>query len=114
MADETTTRNSKGGSVASRIVRGKVFSSAFFARHWLPVLIGVVVVLTYITGKYINQTRMETINKLNRELEIVKAERVRVRSEYMGRTCESSMQQLVDSVIPGLAVQDRPPYTVEK
>ena len=113
MADETTTRNSKGGSVASRIVRGKVFSSAF-ARHWLPVLIGVAVVLTYITGKYINQTRMETINKLNRELEIVKAERVRVRSEYMGRTCESSMQQLVDSVIPGLAVQDRPPYTVEK
>ena len=109
MADETTTRNSKGGSVASRIVRGKVFSSAFFARHWLPVLIGVAVVLTYI-----NQTRMETINKLNRELEIVKAERVRVRSEYMGRTCESSMQQLVDSVIPGLAVQDRPPYTVEK
>ena len=114
MADETTTRNSKGGSVASRIVRGKVFSSAFFARHWLPGLIGVAVVLTYITGKYINQTRMETINKLNRELEIVKAERVRVRSEYMGRTCESSMQQLVDSVIPGLAVQDRPPYTVEK
>ncbi len=94
MADETTTRNSKGGSVASRIVRGKVFSSAFFARHWLPVLIGVAVVLTYITGKYINQTRMETINKLNRELEIVKAERVRVRSEYMGEPararCSSS------------------------
>lgn len=96
-----------------RLLHGQLLSSDFFARHWLPVLATVILTMTYITSKYICQTRMEQINKLNKELEIVKAERVRVRSLYMGRTCESSMQHLVDSVIPGLGIKERPPYKLE-
>ena len=94
----------------TRVFRGQVLSIDFFARHWLPVLVVLVLVMVNITGKYVCQTRMEQINKLNRELEIVKAEAVRVRSVYMGRTCESSMQHLVDSMRLGLSVPERPPF----
>ena len=102
----------EGGGFLRRLIHGQFMSSDFFARHWLPVLVTVVLIMTYIASKYICQTRMEQINKLTKELEIVKAERVRVRSLYMGRTSESAMQHLVDSVIPGLAVQERPPYKI--
>ena len=94
----------------TKVFRGQVVSSDFFARHWLPVLVILILLMVNITGKYVCQTRMEQINKLNRELEIVKAESVRVRSLYMGRTCESSMQQLVDSMHLGLNVAERPPF----
>ena len=98
----------------TRVFRGQVLSIDFFARYWLPVLVILVLVLVNITGKYVCQTRMEQINKLNRELEIVKAEAVRVKSVYMGRTCESSMQQLVDSMHLGLKVSERPPFKLHK
>jgi len=95
------------------LIHGQIVSSDFFAKHWLPIVVTVAVIMAYITSKYICQTRMEQINRLNQQLEIVKAERVRVRSLYMGRTCESAMQHLVDSLIPGLSVQERPPFKIE-
>ncbi|MDE5838699.1 MAG: hypothetical protein K2H39_06570, partial [Paramuribaculum sp.] len=60
--------------------------------------------------KYNCQTKMEEIQRLNTELEIVKTERLRVRSAYMSSTRESSMQQLIDSLGLNLRVQDRPPF----
>lgn len=99
---------------ATRLFRGQVLSLDFFERHWLPVLVILLLVMVNITGKYVCQTRMEQINRLNHELEVVKAEAVRVRSVYMGRTCESSMQHLVDSMHLGLSVPERPPFNLEK
>lgn len=98
----------------TRLFRGQVLSIDFFERHWLPVLVILLLVMVNITGKYVCQTRMEQINRLNHELEIVKAEAVRVRSVYMGRTCESSMQHLVDSMRLGLSVPECPPFNLTK
>lgn len=74
----------------------------------------IVMILIYITNKYQCQTRMEEIRKLTRQLEVVETERVRVRSEYMSRTRESAMQELVDTMHLGLRVQERPPYHLSK
>ena len=93
---------------------GQVLSLDFFARNWLPVMVLVLLALVNIAGKYLCQTRMEQIRRLEHELEVVKAESVRVRSVYMGRTCESSMKELVDSMHLGLSVADCPPFKVEK
>ncbi len=57
---------------------------------------------------------MEEIRRLETELEIVKTERLRVRSAYMSNTRESSMQHLIDSLGLNLRVQDRPPFKLEK
>lgn len=100
-------------SILDRLIYGQVISSDFFAHNWLIVFGIVTIIMVYITNKYNCQTKMEEIRRLNTELEIVKTERVRVRSAYMSRIRESSMQQLVDSLGLNLHVQERPPYKLE-
>jgi hypothetical protein len=101
-------------SFVARLFRGQLLSSDFFARNWLPVLISIIVIMIYITNKYVCQTNMEKIAALTRELEVVENEKARERSEFMGRTRETSMQQLVDSMHLNLKVQSHPPYKVAK
>ena len=93
---------------------GRGAEQRLLARNWLTVFAGVVVVMLYITNKYTCQTKMEEIRRLETELEIVKTERLRVRSAYMSNTRESSMQHLIDSLGLNLRVQDRPPFKLEK
>lgn len=104
------TDTEKKPSLGDRLLYGQIISSDFFARHWLTVFSIVILIMVFITNKYNCQTKMEEIRRLNTELEIVKTERVRVRSVYMSRIRESSMQQLIDSLGLNLHVQQRPPY----
>lgn len=91
---------------------GQVLSLDFFARHWLIIFTALAIIMMYITNKYNTQTKMEEIRALTRELEIVKTERIRVRSSYMSRIRESEMQNLVDSMGLGLSVSEQPPYKI--
>ena len=101
-------------SFIERLFRGQVISSDFFARHWLPVVITILVIMIYITTKYTCQTNMEKIASLERQLEIVTNEKARERSKFMGRIRETSMQQMVDSLHLNLRVQTHPPYKIPK
>ncbi len=101
-------------SIITRLFRGQVLSSDFFARHWLPVLICIVVIMVYITTKYTCQTNMEKIASLERTLEIVNNEKARERSAFMGRIRETAMQEMVDSLHLNLKVQSQPPYKIPK
>ena len=65
-------------------------------------------VLIYITNRYQCLTRMEEIRRLEQELEVVETERIRVRSTYMSRIRESSMQEMVDTMHLNLRIQDKP------
>lgn len=100
----------KSGSIMRRLLYGQVVSSDLFARNWLAMVLGVFMVLAYISGKYSCQTKMEEVDRLSKELSITKAELVRCRSRYMGRIRESSMQAMVDSLQLDLRVQENPPY----
>lgn len=97
-----------------RVFRGEVISSDFFARHWLPILIFMVVVMVYITTKFTYRTNIEKIEALQKQLEIVQNESSRERSLFMSRIRETSMQQMVDSLHLDLRVQPQPPFTVRK
>ena len=101
-------------SIITRLFRGQVLSSDFFARHWLPVLICIVVIMVYITTKYTCQTNMEKIASLERTLEIDNNEKARARSAFMGRIRETAMQEMVDSLHLNLKVQSQPPYKIPK
>ncbi len=101
-------------SIITRLFRGQVLSSDFFARHWLPVLICIVVIMVYITTKYTCQTNMEKIASLERTLEIINNEKARERSAFMGRIRETAMQEMVDSLHLNLKVQSQPPYKIPK
>lgn len=91
-------------------LHGRILSMDFFRRHWLPVLGVVVMLMIYITNRYTCQTQMETIQRLEKQLEVAKTERVREKSSYMSRIRESKMQHKVDSLGLGLTVQEQPPY----
>ncbi len=102
----------KRDSFLFKAFSGKILSSDFIFRNIGYILLGMAMVLVYITNRYECLTCMEEIKKLNKELEIVETERVRVRSLYMSRIRESSMQELVDTMHLNLNVQDRPPYKI--
>lgn len=113
---QTTQRNdgrASSGSMLRQVMYGQVVSSDFFARNWMALLLIVVMVLVYIAGKYTCQTKMEQVRSLQRELETVRTERIRVRSDYMGKIRESAMQQIVDTLHLGLSVREYPPYIVD-
>lgn len=100
-------------SMLRQLMYGQIVSSDFFARNWMALLLVVVMVLVYIAGKYTCQTKMEQVRSLQRELETVRTERIRVRSDYMGKIRESAMQQMVDTLHLGLSVREYPPYIVD-
>lgn len=103
-----------GDSVMRQLMYGRVVSSDFFARNWIVLLVIIFLILVYIAGKYTCQTKMEQVRRLETRLEVVKAERVRARSDYMSKIRESAMQQLVDTNHLGLKVQEYPPFILSK
>ncbi len=112
----SATRKAKpetSSNILRQIMYGRVVNSDFFARNWMGMVLLAFVLLIYISGKYTCQTKMEEIRRLEHKLEVVMAERVSVRSSYMSRIRESSMQTLVKKMNLGLAVQDQPPYKIE-
>ncbi len=84
----------------------------WFLKHFASVIILVVLALTYISVRFDCVTAMETVQVLTRKLEVTRTEVQRERSTYMSRTCESSMQHMVDSLKLGLSIQERPPYKI--
>ncbi len=120
MAAETTDtpRNSEPRNpqpkkhIWSGALHGRVLSLDFLRRNWLLVLAIAAMLLIYITSRYTCMTQMETIQKLQKELEVVKTERIREKSNYMSRIRESQMQHLADSMRLGVTVQEQPPYSI--
>lgn len=98
------------GNLVRRMLFGNVITSEFFKRHWMILFILGVLILIYISTKYQCMTKMERIKELETELSITHTESIRERSTYMSRIRESSMKALVDSLMPGLGIQEQPPY----
>lgn len=108
MATKTTTP--KKSSVITSAVRGRWLSTRFFSRNWGIILALVILVMIYITNRYQCLTAMENIQKLNRELEVVKSERIRQKSVYMNAIRERSMQKSLREAGLDLTHRDQPPY----
>lgn len=100
------------GNILREFLYGRVVSSDFFARNGFAILVIVALSLVYISSKYTCQTKMEQVRRLDKELEVIKAECVSERSRYMSKVRETAMQQLVDTLGLDLAVQEAPPYYV--
>lgn len=96
----------------SRILQGRWLSTDFFARNSIIILFIIFFLMIYISNKYECLTKMEHIQSLQRDLEVIKTESVRERSEYMSRTRESAMQELVDTLHLDLRVRERPPFSI--
>lgn len=94
------------------LIHGKILSIDFLLRNWITIFLVVFIIFIYITNKYQCQTRMEVIQKLERQLEVCNSEAVREKAEYMSHIRESSIQAMADSLNLGLHVQEQPPYRI--
>lgn len=94
------------------VLTGGIISSDFFYKHKLKLFVALVLIMFYISTKYQCMTGLETIRNLEKRLEVVKTEHIREQSRYMSRIRESSMAALADSIRPGLAVQQQPPFII--
>ncbi len=103
----------KKGSVISSAVRGRWLSTRFFSRNWGIILALVVLVMIYITNRYQCLTAMENIQKLNKELEVIKSERIRQKSEYMNAIREKTMQKSIREAGLDLTHRDQPPFKLK-
>lgn len=99
-------------NIFSKVVQGRWISTNFFARNAITLIAALFFILVYISNRYECQTKMETILRLRQQLEIVKTESVRERSQYMSRTRESAMTEMIDTLHLGLEVQERPPFSI--
>lgn len=84
----------------------------WFIKHFALVLTVVLLAMCYISVRYDCVTAMETVQKLNKRLEVQRTEVQRERSMYMSATCESAMQRMVDSLHLDLHIQEQPPYKI--
>lgn len=103
----------KKGSVISSAVHGRWLSTRFFSRNWGIILALVVLVMIYITNRYQCLTAMENIQKLNKELEVIKSERIRQKSEYMNAIREKTMQKSIREAGLDLTHREQPPFKLK-
>ncbi|MDE7407506.1 MAG: hypothetical protein K2M76_03710 [Muribaculaceae bacterium] len=103
-------RKSDKDSLLLRALHGRLLNSDLFSRYWLQIVGIIAMMLLFMVNKYECQMSMEEIQRLNKDLEVIKTERVRAQREYMSRIRESSMQQLVDRHHLQLRIQPQPPY----
>lgn len=106
-------KKEKSDNLLLRFIQGRWFSTSFFVKNCIFLVSAVIFMMIYISNKYQVQTKIETIQKLEQELERVRTEGVRERSEYMSRTRESSMQLMIDTLRLGLQVREQPPYRIK-
>lgn len=106
----TSTAKTKKSSVLGRAMHGRWLSTRFFSRNWGIILALVILVMIYITNRYQCLTAMENIQRLNKELEVVKSERIRQKSEYMNAIREKTMQKSIREAGLDLTHRDQPPY----
>lgn len=107
---DKASKPSRGGSLVSRTIYGRLLSLDFFRRHWLGVFMCVILIMIYISNKYSFQTRIESINSLRNELGVIRTEFIRERSMYMSAIRESAMRQRLDSIGLDLTYQVQPPF----
>lgn len=113
MAKKTTPTDKRSDNLMLRALHGRLLSTDFFTRNWISVAIVTVLLVSFITNKYECQTSMETIQSLEKELEIARTEKIRQHARYMSRIRESAMMQLVRQHGLDLRVQDDPPYRLK-
>lgn len=96
------------------VLGGALMNSDFFYKHKLKIFLLLTVIMFFISTKYQCQTGMETIRKLEKKVNIVRAETIREKAMYMSRVRESSIAVIVDTVRPGLQIQPQPTYTLSQ
>ncbi len=105
-------------NAATRVVRDTVqgrsfLSFDFFKRNSIYVIAATVMLLMYISNKYVCQSSMKEVMDLRGRLENAKTDRIGASTSYNSMIRESQMKSLVDTLHIDLDSPEQPPYQLD-
>lgn len=110
-ARETGKRTRKQGLQAWHVFKdGRSVSLTFFRRNGWLIIISIVTVIWLMSQRYTNQSSMQNIKSLEKELRRSESEKLNAKAEYMSLIRETEMRKLMQRNRLNLDYQDRPPY----
>ena len=112
-------QNKKKGSFTRKMVKnllqGRTFLSLEFFKHNVVYVIAVVVMmLMYISNKYVCQNYMKEEIDLKEQLANAKTDLVNASARYNSMIRESQMKAIVDTVHLDLLPPEQPPYKLNR
>ena len=94
-----------------RLLQGRTFLSlGFFKRYWIYVVAGTVMMLMYISNKYVYQSDKAKLGTMKVMLNNARTDYVDASSRYNSRILESQMKSYIDSMGINLNLSEEPPY----
>lgn len=98
-----------------RLLQGRSFLSlGFFKRYWIYVVAGTVMMLMYISNKYVYQSDKAKLGTMKVMLNNARTDYVDASSRYNSRILESQMKSYVDSMGIDLNLSKEPPYKLNE
>lgn len=89
---------------------GRSMSLTFFKRNGWLILLAMVAVIWLISQRYSNQSRMEEIRGLEKELRRAESRKLDAKADYMSLIRESRMRELMEQNNLTISYQEQPPY----
>ncbi len=100
--------------LVQRTLQGRMFLTLeFFKRYWLYVVALTVMMLMYISNKYVYQSDKAKLGNLKVMLNNANTDFVAASSNYNSRILESQMKSYIDSMGIDLNIAKRPPYQLK-
>lgn len=98
-----------------RALQGRTFLTlSFFKRNWIYVVAGTIMMLMYISNKYVYQSDKAKLGALKVMLNNASTDFVYASSRYNSRILESQMKNYVDSMGLDLSLSQEPPYKLSE
>lgn len=96
-----------------RLLQGRSFLSlGFFKRYWIYVVAGTLMMLMYISNKYVYQSDKAKLGTMKVMLNNARTDYVYASSRYNSRILESQMKTYVDSMGIDLNLSKEPPFKI--
>ena len=106
-----TSQNNNSSKIVRNVVQGRIFLTLnFFKKNWVYALAFIVLMLMYISNKYMCQNHLQQVMQLRLELDNARTDCVTASAKYNSMIRESQMKNLVDTMHLGLTSPDQPPY----
>jgi len=111
MTDNTV--NNRGQKLGKRIVQGRILSLDFFKRNWVYFVGAILLMLAYISNKFIYQSQLQEVMDLKVQLANAQTDRVNASAKYNSMIRESQMTEFVKEMNIDLTAPQDPPYELK-
>lgn len=101
--------------IVRHAVQGRTFLTFnFFKRNWIYVVALTVMMLMYISNKYVCQDCLRQVMKLSVQLDNAKTDCVNASAKYNSMIRESHMTAFVDTMRLEITFPEQPPYNLDE